>query len=906
MSHQRRFVGALFAIACCCILMQNVKATMGARRALRLRRSCGKIVTLPNLNHRHGAFMSGRGGAGVMMIKSSSSAAFITAPSILMGNAHRAAVEASAVSTRRGLIVSQNDKNIALRRSLDDAIASTVYYDDSYNQNVDDIAAAELNKHNGQHFTTASAEMQQQPSTQINNNNDYLVYLLQSVTSPLTTYIGITTNPIRRLRQHNGSLSTGGARRTKASRPWKYVALLHGLHTKTTAMKLEWHWQHVHKSIVFRNSINMSDKLARKMKRTRGVQSRLVELDILLNQCEPFNTMPVTLYFMEEVYRDIYCHLATVVGGEGDDDKNRRDECILRVKLSSIDNFPFGDMNKGEAESHHHPHTATSSSSSLGVVAVRRTILNIKSIACLGRRVPARRHSTFWALNAVAETSSEGHCTNSDIMMKKEAVVVGNTVTIPTKFKPYPFSYHTELIVRIESLTNLGCGIARVELDNDDNEQRKKDDNSDDNENNEGHEADTTKKKKWVIFVPNVIPDELVKVRIYRNFASYSDADLLQIIEPSLDRIQPICSLATVCGGCQYQHISITKQRQMKTLQVQELFEKLGGLSSKDFPTILDTIGTDEIYGYRSKITPHYNAPLKKKSQRNECTIGPIGFKEKASHRIVDVPYCYIATSTINDALQEIRDSTREQARLGLLKKPTKGATLLLRDSNNGGAIETNHTAYVNTKVNNLTFRFQAGNFFQNNPYMLPIMVEYVVNAATQVSRSIGQRMTHLIDCYCGSGLFCIASSLKFDVCVGIEVNEKAIEEARENALLNGILNCDFVAASAEAIFMSKEPVRIAGDDGSGGGELLVDHFPRETTVVVLDPPRKGCSEEFMAQLNDFQPARVVYMSCDPSTQARDAKMLLSYGYEIVSIQPFDLFPQTRHIENLAVFEKKL
>lgn len=553
--------------------------------------------------------------------------------------------------------------------------------------------------------------------------------------------------------------------------------------------------------------------------------------------------------------------------------------------------------------------------------AGRRTISNNnKSIPRLGSRVPARRRGTIWALNAVAETSDvqyddsfEGHYTNSDIMTKEEeeedvvVAVVGNTVTIPAKFKPYPFPYHTELIVRIESLTNLGFGIARVELDDYDNEQRKKkEDNSGKNENNEGHyEVATNEKKKWVIFVPNVIPDELVKVRIYRNFASYSDADLLQIIEPSLDRIQPICSLATVCGGCQYQHISITKQRQMKTLQVQELFEKLGGISPKDFPTVLDTIGTDEIYGYRSKITPHYDAPLKKKSQPRECTIGPIGFKEKASHRIVDVPYCHIATSTINYALHTIRDSAREQARLGLLKKPTKGATLLLRDSNNGGGVvETNHTAYVNTTVNNLTFRFQAGNFFQNNPYMLPIMADLVVNAATRVSRTTGQTMTHLIDCYCGSGLFCIASSSKFNVCVGIEVNEKAIEEARDNALLNGIHNCDFVAASAEAIFMSKEPVRIAGD--GGGGELLVADFPRERTVVVLDPPRKGCSEEFMAQLNDFRPVRVVYMSCDPSTQARDAKLLLSYGYEIVSIQPFDLFPQTRHIECLAVFEKKL
>jgi tRNA/tmRNA/rRNA uracil-C5-methylase (TrmA/RlmC/RlmD family) len=145
--------------------------------------------------------------------------------------------------------------------------------------------------------------------------------------------------------------------------------------------------------------------------------------------------------------------------------------------------------------------------------------------------------------------------------------------------------------VRIESLTNLGFGIARVDLGG---------------SKGGGGAITTTEEegvsKKWVIFCPNVIPGEIVKVRVYRNFASYSDADLLHIVEPSADRIEPACPLATVCGGCQYQHISIERQRDMKTMQVQELFERLGGMSSADFPAVLDTIGTDEVFGYRSKV----------------------------------------------------------------------------------------------------------------------------------------------------------------------------------------------------------------------------------------------------------------------------------------------------------------
>ena len=133
--------------------------------------------------------------------------------------------------------------------------------------------------------------------------------------------------------------------------------------------------------------------------------------------------------------------------------------------------------------------------------------------------------------------------------------------------------------------------------------------------------------------------------------------------------------------------------------------------------------------------------------------------------------------------------------------------------------------------------------------------------------------------------------------------NAKAIEEAKANAVLNEIKNCDFVSASSEEIFKSKDPVKV-GDTDNNEDPLLVKDFPRDNTVVITDPPRKGCSEEFLQQLDKYRPARVVYMSCDPATQARDTAFLVSHGYSIVSIQPFDLFPQTRHIECLAVFDR--
>jgi len=240
--------------------------------------------------------------------------------------------------------------------------------------------------------------------------------------------------------------------------------------------------------------------------------------------------------------------------------------------------------------------------------------------------------------------------------------------------------------------------------------------------------------------------------------------------------------------------------------------------------------------------------------------------------------------------------------------------------------VETDPNVYVTAVVGDLTFRFMAGNFFQNNPFVLPVMVDHVVEAAVR-RNGRGEKMTHLIDCYCGSGLFCLSSSAHFEVCVGIEVNEKAVEEARINARSNGIRNCEFVAASAEAIFESREPVTLktlvpstttknmaitTTDNASPPStartntrpSILVDDFPRDTTTVIIDPPRKGCSPEFLEQLYQFRPERVVYMSCDPATQARDSSGIVAAGYRIVAIQPFDLFPQTRHIECLATFER--
>ena len=144
----------------------------------------------------------------------------------------------------------------------------------------------------------------------------------------------------------------------------------------------------------------------------------------------------------------------------------------------------------------------------------------------------------------------------------------------------------------------------------------------------------------------------------------------------------------------------------------------------------------------------------------------------------------------------------------------------------------------------------------------------------------------YLVDAYCGSGLFALTLAPHFERVLGVEVSETSADWARANARSNGIAHAEFLAASAEAIFEKVD-------------------FPAEETAVVIDPPRKGCDAAFLSQLFAFGPQRVVYVSCNPATQIRDLAEFDKAGYEVTEVQPFDLFPQTKHLECVATLQKK-
>jgi tRNA/tmRNA/rRNA uracil-C5-methylase (TrmA/RlmC/RlmD family) len=406
------------------------------------------------------------------------------------------------------------------------------------------------------------------------------------------------------------------------------------------------------------------------------------------------------------------------------------------------------------------------------------------------------------------------------------------------KFIDKPFAYHQEVELTIDSILSDGRGLGRVTI---------------------------AEGGLWVVMVPFVAQNERVRVKIYRNHKDYSEGDLVEVLESSEDRVAPKCPIFGVCGGCQYQHLSYAAQLKLKTEQVKELLDR--AIKGNTF-TVRPAIGSPEEYNYRSKLTPHY--------EKHPVHGEPIGFLKNGHRRaLVDVPQCPIATPAINKALPALREKTHQKAP-GI----KKDGTLLLRDTDLG--VLTENGAMALETVGQWKFQFQAGEFFQNNPFILQKLINYVINEA----KGSGEGMRYLIDAYCGVGVFAIASSIEFERFTGIEVNANAIHWARANALMNKANNGEFLIGEAQRIFDAVK-------------------FPSNTTACVIDPPRSGCSSDFLTQLLHYRPARLVYVSCDPSTQARDCQILMDGDYKVEAVQPFDLFPQTKHIENVITFFAK-
>ncbi|KAK2018781.1 S-adenosyl-L-methionine-dependent methyltransferase [Colletotrichum eremochloae] len=440
-----------------------------------------------------------------------------------------------------------------------------------------------------------------------------------------------------------------------------------------------------------------------------------------------------------------------------------------------------------------------------------------------------------------------------------------------------------------------------------------------------------------IYVVPFVAPGDVARVKVVRHVPaeSYSMADFLSVTTPGplRDDTRVNCKYFTRCSGCQFQMLSYDTQLAHKRTIVEKAYRNFSNLDPALVPEVAETIGSPLQYGYRTKLTPHFDGPPghhKKNRPRQALDRVPeVGFNLKGRRAVLDIEDCPIGTDAVRLGMK--RERSRIAREFG---NYTKGATILLRESTKrypkkvvgapaatteagqdqelppaetpSDAIRVDTDTHTDIKtclseasamtteyIGPYVFTNPANSFFQNNNAILPSFTAYIRDHVMPPAGPHRDRIKYLIDAYSGSGLFTITLASLFRGSTGIDIARDSIECARKNARLNGLpeSQCNFLAADAPQLFAHVT-------------------YPADETVVVIDPPRKGCDADFLGQLLRFGPRRVVYVSCNVHTQARDVGVLVrgdggdGTRYEIESLVGFDFFPQTGHVEGVAVLNR--
>jgi 23S rRNA (uracil1939-C5)-methyltransferase len=438
----------------------------------------------------------------------------------------------------------------------------------------------------------------------------------------------------------------------------------------------------------------------------------------------------------------------------------------------------------------------------------------------------------------------------------------------------------------------------------------------------------------YVVFVPGGVPGDTVRVRLVQARARFGRGTIEAVERPSPDRVEPPCPYFGRCGGCRLQHLAYGAQLAFKSKQVTDCLERLGGVGAFEMRAILPA---PEIYGYRNKMeftvaradTTERVVPKGRRLDPTPADRGPVvGLHEADRYDVVlDVERCLLQSDRMNTLLGEARGFFAERNLSVYDQESGEGLLrfLMLREGKRTGEAMINvvtsapsvsemeplvgraqarvpDTSSVVLNVNpkkasvavgveehllggrdhireslgGLTFQVSAGSFFQTNTVQAERLFGLVLDAAALA------REETVVDLYSGTGAISLLLARRCRRVYGIEVAPAAVADAVRNAEINGITNCTFVAGE----------VRFA----------LPELISRGVTadVAVCDPPRAGFHPKALAALATLAPARVVYVSCNPATLARDVGELARGGYRLEWVQPVDMFPHTPHIEVVA------
>ncbi|GLI18372.1 23S rRNA (uracil-5-)-methyltransferase RumA [Tepidanaerobacter syntrophicus] len=420
---------------------------------------------------------------------------------------------------------------------------------------------------------------------------------------------------------------------------------------------------------------------------------------------------------------------------------------------------------------------------------------------------------------------------------------------------------------------------------------------------------------EFTVFVEGAITGEKCIAKINKIKKDYAIAEAIQILEPSKERCSPPCKYINQCGGCDLQHLTYEGQLRFKTLKVSDSLRRIGHINAE----VLDTIGMEQPWYYRNK--SQYPVGL-----QNGKPI--IGFYKKRSHDIVDLDNCMIqhpiANSIMLTAKEWIKkynisvyDETKHEgllrhvgARVGFNSKEvmviltvngrkipfTDKLIEMLKGRIPGFkslilSVNTQKTNIIMGKENILLYgepnifeylcdtklQISPVSFFQVNSIQAEVLYSKVMEYA-----NIGKDET-VIDVYCGTGTITLLLAKRAKKAYGIEIVSQAVEDAKVNAAINNIENTEFIKGAAEKILPEMAKAGIRPD------------------VIVTDPPRSGCEQKALEAIVEISPKRIVYVSCNPATLARDLRYLEDNGYITQKVQPIDMFPQTSHVETIAL-----
>ena len=392
-------------------------------------------------------------------------------------------------------------------------------------------------------------------------------------------------------------------------------------------------------------------------------------------------------------------------------------------------------------------------------------------------------------------------------------------------------------------------------------------------------------------FIPFSIPGETVSIRITEEKKNYQRAELENIIRSSPDRKEPPCPYYYKCGGCSYQHVDYQLQLNLKRQVVEETLKRIGGIEVEVNPTI----GMENPWRYRNKVEWHTGI---------ESGQPRLGFYTSNSKSLIDIDNCLLISTEmrayscyLNQHWQELR--IPENCEI-ILRHSSCGQLMIIFNGTGTSEIDfaqmlNDHEAasvysidqnvtrlhYGDTrleeKLGDITFELSPLSFFQVNHSQTEKMLEIVKDFA-QLRRS-----DTVLDAYCGTGSIALSLAQNVKKVVGVESFKSAIKDAKRSAFINNISNCKFVKGACEEIV-----------------PILEENF----NVIILDPPRNGCKKELIQAVINKSPRSIIYVSCNPSTLARDLALFKDTDYTVEKVQPIDMFPQTHHVECVVLMSR--